>query len=172
MMGNYRTAEAFTALYERTQLIVFRYIYALHGEPQEDVEDLWLETFFKAWRSRHHFKGSEDAALGWLLKIARHLVIDKHRRKRPTVPLGDVEPFVSQLQGASTPEQRIIQQEQYQEMARLLHALPQQQREMVILRYIVGWRVNQIAEYLQMPENTVSVTLRRVIAKLSHQQES
>ena len=48
VMGSYRSEEAFTALYERTHLILFRYIYALHGEPQEDVEDVWLETFLKA----------------------------------------------------------------------------------------------------------------------------
>ncbi|MBL8162696.1 MAG: RNA polymerase sigma factor, partial [Anaerolineae bacterium] len=98
----YRSAETFTTLYERTHLIVFRYIYALHGEPQEDVEDLWLETYAKAWRSRHRFSGGEDAALGWLLRIARNLVIDRQRQRQrhPLVEVPDAEAFPSRSDDA------------------------------------------------------------------------
>jgi DNA-directed RNA polymerase specialized sigma24 family protein len=38
---------------------------------------------------------------------------------------------------------------------------------MLVLRYLVGWRINRIAEHLGVPENTVSVTLRRVIDRLA-----
>lgn len=169
--GTYRSADAFTALYERTHLIVFRYIYALHGEPQEDAEDLWHETYMRAWRSRHRFSGSEAAALGWLLRIARNLVIDKHRhhQRYPISNLSDTETFSGDSD--ETPENLIVLQEQYQVLWKMLDGLSEQQREMVILRYIVGWRVKEIAAHLQIPENTISVNLRRVLAKLANQQE-
>lgn len=168
-MGSYQSAEAFTALYERTQLIVFRYIYALYGEPQEDVEDMWLETFLKAWRSRHRFMGNEDAALGWLLHIARNLVIDQHRwhQRYPVSDLRDVEDFVVSTDDA--PESQMIAKEEAQALGKMLETLSEQQREMVVLRYVVGWRVKEIARHLQITENTVTVTLRRTLTKLSHQ---
>ena len=169
--GRVQTPEAFTALYERTHLIIFRYIYALHGEPQEDVEDLWLETFLKAWRSRDSFSGNDEAALGWLLHIARNLVIDRHRRKQrnPIIALSDAETIPAPHM--DTPESRVLAKEQAQALSKMLEVLPSQQREVVILRYVVGWRVKEIAIHLHRPENTVSVILRRAIARLSQSQE-
>lgn len=164
----YHTRASFSALYEQTQLIVFRYIYALHGDPREEVEDIWLETYLRAWKGRYRFAGSEGAALGWLLKIARHLVIDKQRRRKfATTVLTDTLPAPLE----ETPEHCLVIKEELQTLTYLLESLTVQQREMIILRYVVGWRVNQIAQYLKMRENTVSVTLQRVLAKLASQAE-
>lgn len=169
--GVFRSAEAFSGLYERTNRVVFRYIYALHGEPQEDVEDIWHETFLKAWRTRSRFAGDDDAALGWLLKIARNTVIDRQRRRqrRPVKPLHDPESIVASADG--TPEDYVIVKQRLDGVWKQLAALSDDQREMIILRYVVGWRVNQIADHLAMPENTVSVTLRRLLEKLSKQED-
>lgn len=162
----YHTRESFSTLYEQTQLVVFRYIYALHGDPREEVEDIWLETYLRAWKGRYRFVGSEAAALGWLLKIARHLVIDQQRRQKfATTLLTDTLPAPIE----DAPEHSLVMKEELQNLTHLLESLPIQQREMLILRYVVGWRVNQIAHYLKMRENTVSVTLQRVLAKLAPQ---
>ena len=75
-----RNAESFAKLYDRAHVIVFRFIYSLHGGPPQEVEDLTAETFSRAWKARHRFSGNESAAIGWLLQIARNLVIDAHRR--------------------------------------------------------------------------------------------
>jgi RNA polymerase sigma-70 factor (ECF subfamily) len=48
----------------------------------------------------------------------------------------------------------------------LLRNLPDEQREMLTLRYLLGWRVNQIADYLDVPENTISVTIHRTLDRL------
>ncbi len=37
---------------------------------------------------------------------------------------------------------------------------------MLVLRYLLSWRVDQIAEYLEIPENTVSVTIHRTLERL------
>jgi len=63
-------------------LIAFRYIYGMTGGLVQEVEDLTAETFFRTWKKRAQFRGSEQAALGWLLTIARNLVFDTHRRKK------------------------------------------------------------------------------------------
>jgi RNA polymerase sigma factor (sigma-70 family) len=44
--------------------------------------------------------------------------------------------------------------------------LPEQQREMLVLRHMVGWQVKEIAVHMQIPANTVSVTIRRLLASL------
>ena len=77
-----QSVEAFDQLYQSTHLIIFRYIYGLHGGSQEDVEDLTANTFTRAWKARSRFNGDPSAAIGWLLKIARNLVIDDYRRRK------------------------------------------------------------------------------------------
>jgi RNA polymerase sigma-70 factor (ECF subfamily) len=157
--------QTFKLLYEQTHLIAYRYIYSLHGGPREDVEDLTAETFSRAWKARHRFEGSREAAIGWLLKIARRLVIDACRRRQVRGFVNDINALVLSAPGA-TPEEEAIRNDQLAILVDLLTAFPIEQREMLILRYILGWRVKDIGQHLDMPENTVSVTLRRLLQKL------
>jgi RNA polymerase sigma-70 factor (ECF subfamily) len=153
---------AFSALYERNRLPVFRYIYGLTGGPQDDVEDLTAETFMRAWKARQHFDGEADAATGWLIRIARRLVIDDYRRRKAR-PVGKPDEAGS---AAATPEQNALDSEQQQRLLALLAELTDEQREMLVLRYWLGWRVSAVAAQLGMTENNVSVTIHRTLARL------
>jgi RNA polymerase sigma-70 factor (ECF subfamily) len=162
------TPASFSVFYERTHLPVFRYLYGLTGGPQEDVEDLTAEAFMRAWRARRTFQGDEGAALGWLMKIARRLVIDDYRRRKARpVTEGDVP--IEFPAAAPQPEEVALTGEEQQVLWTLVRALPDEPREMLVLRYLLGWRVNQIAEYLEIPENTVSVTVHRSLEHLRQQ---
>jgi RNA polymerase sigma-70 factor (ECF subfamily) len=160
-----KEADAFQIVYENSHLIVFRYIYGLHGGPIEDVEDLTTATFLRAWKSRRRFRGNQDAALGWLLKIARNLVIDDYRRKKRRGIFLDIEKQIIPDPDI-TPEEKVAQNEQILTLWTILQRLPNQPREMVVLRYILGWRVKDIAKHLDMNENTVSVNIRRILNQL------
>lgn len=157
--------DAFAQLYERTHVMVYRYIHGLLGGSSEDVEDLTAETFMRAWKTRGRFEGDDGAALGWLLKIARHLVIDVYRRR--STRSGD-EPLneMNLSSPQAGPEDRLLADEQIEKLLHALDALPVEQREMVVLRYVLDWRVKQVAQYMGLAENTVSVTLRRALARL------
>jgi RNA polymerase sigma-70 factor, ECF subfamily len=161
--------DTFDELYARTYLSVFRYLYGLHGGPVEDVEDLTAETYLRAWKSRRSFTGNLDgAATGWLLLIGRRLVIDKYRHECTLIPEGDELPEdLPQL--GPTPEHLLLLSENYETLWILMQKLPGRQREMIVLRYFLDWRVNQIGEYLKIPENTVSVTIHRGIMKLQNE---
>lgn len=162
------TPASFSDFYERTHLPVFRYLYGLTGGPEEDVEDLTAEAFTRAWRARRNFQGDADAALGWLMKIARHLVIDDHRRRKARpVTEGDIPDELPLAE--PQPEEAALAGEDQQRLWMLLRALPDEPREILALRYLLGWRVNQIAEYLEIPENTVSVIIHRALERLRQQ---
>ncbi len=159
------SAEAFSELFTRTHLIVFRYIFGLRGGPQEAVEDLTAETFLRAWRGRSRFEGNEQAALRWLLRIARNLVIDSYRREqvRPQPEDFALTDLPSENAG---PEEELLFSEQMRVLLNALTRLPSRQREMIVLRFILGWRVKDVAEHLGLLENTVSVNLRRSLQRL------
>lgn len=161
----FSNAKAFARLYEQTYLGIFRYIYGLSGGPLQEVEDLTAETYERAWKTRQRFQGDEQAALGWLLRIARNLAIDLFRRRK----VRDVdESFqIEQLVDPSLlPEINLITREQIEILWRLLGTLPEAIREMLVLRYMLGWQVKQIAEHLRVNENNVSVTIRRALQSL------
>jgi RNA polymerase sigma-70 factor (ECF subfamily) len=161
----YTTAEAFSQLFDRQNRVVFRYIYGIGGGAPQDIEDLTAETFLRAWKARHRFQGDEEAALGWLLHIARNLVIDSYRRRK--VDTDEHIDAADTIAADNGPEDDLLAREQWNRVWDLTQSLPAHQREMLVLRYLVGWRINRIAEHLGVPENTVSVTLRRVIDRLA-----
>ncbi len=161
----YEDSQAFSQLYERVHLLVFRYLYGLHNGPLQEVEDLIAETFTRAWKARQNFYGDESAAIGWLLKIARNLVIDAHRRTQFRGIPDDLDETLVAAPEAS-PEIQSLQREQTRRLWQLLHTLPDHQREMLVLRYMLGWSVQDIAKHVNMTENTVSQNIRRVLARL------
>jgi RNA polymerase sigma-70 factor, ECF subfamily len=155
------TATGFRDMYERKRLPVFRYIFGLTGGPQDLVEDLTADTFLRAWKARHRFEGDMDAATGWLIRIAKRLVIDDYRR---TVQA--TRNLSAEVPTDPSPEQAAISEEQRTFLFSLLTDLPEDQREILVLRYMLGWRVNEVALHLDMTENNVSVTIHRTLSRL------
>ncbi len=161
----YAEGRAFSQLYDNTHLQVFRYIYGLLGGPRQEVEDLTAETFFRAWKARTSFTGNERGALAWLFTIARNLVIDSRRRDVSRgIPDALDEMMVPSAE--ADPESETEYREQQRILWNQIHDLPEQQREMIVLRYMLGWRVKDIAQHMDMNENTVSVNLRRILKRL------
>jgi RNA polymerase sigma-70 factor (ECF subfamily) len=163
-------AHTFSQFYESHLLTVFRYIYGMTGGPIQAVEDLTAETFLRSWKNRTHFRGSEKAALGWLLIIARNLVFDLYRREisHPEIELQEnwYELFRSSL---PDPEAQILEQEQFQILWQMLQLLQIDQREILLLRYMFGFQVKEIAKLINCNENTISVNLHRMIRKIQQE---
>lgn len=156
------SAKSYDQFYKANRLPVFRYIYGLTGGPQEEVEDLTAEAFLRAWKSRHSFTGDENHATGWVIRIAKRLVIDEYRRHQTELAHSPVLPSIAENQ----PEQATQLKEAYQHLLALLTGLPDTQREILVLRYMLGWRVNEIALQTGASENSISVTIHRALGQL------
>ena len=158
-------ANTFHRLYERSYLVVYRYVYGSLGGPVQDVEDITAETFLRAWKSRRRFKGDHEAAVGWLLRIAHNLIIDKYRHNKVHGLDDELEEtnFPISLAG---PEEQLFMSEQIRILQSLMQNLALDQREMIVLRYMLDWPVQRIAQHMGMLENTVSVNLKRTLQRL------
>jgi RNA polymerase sigma-70 factor (ECF subfamily) len=162
-------ARSFSLFYEHFHRAAFRYIFGMTGGPLQEVEDLTAETFFRAWKNRGQFTGSERAAQAWLLTIARNLVFDAHRQKK-SHPETDFEEEWSEIHSTHRPdfEAVIEEQERFMILWQIMQALPPDQREILVLRHMLGWQVKEIARLMNLDENNVSVNLHRTIKQIQH----
>lgn len=161
----YESEAAFSHLYEGTHRSLYRYVYGLLGGTTQDAEDITAQAYLKAWDNRRQFSGTTEQAKGWLFTIAKRIVIDRYRQQqiRPQSVHIDEEFIVS---SGGSPEEKAITAEQIQTLWKLLQDLSTEDREMIVLRYMVGWSVKDIAAHMDMNPNTISVRLRRVLEQL------
>lgn len=71
----------FLLVYRQQGPGVLRYLYS-RARDLSEAEDLHAETFCRAWQAWPRFDGEEAEVRAWLFRIARNLLIDRHRRQR------------------------------------------------------------------------------------------
>jgi len=157
-------AAQFDQFYQRTHLSVYRYIMALNGGVANDAEDVTAEAYLRAWRTRHQFSGNENDATGWIITIARRIQVDRARYNQVRADEVDLDEIIASEEAQV--EDLLLSQEQMAFVLEALQRLPDNQREMVVLRYVLDWPISQIARHLDMTENNVSVSLRRGLQRV------
>ena len=155
-----RDAEAFSELYRRHVDLIFRYV-LLRVSDQAVAEDLTSEVFVRALESlgRYEDRGAPFAA--WLYRIASARVIDHWRRtQRPVVSLeaGDVQVPVD------PPAGDVVAQET---LARSLQHLTGEQQEVIILKFIEGYSIAEIARITGRTDGAVKALQHRALASLA-----
>ncbi len=159
-----QAAGDFARFYETAHLSLFRYLMVLCAGDQAEAEDITAETFIRAWEKRQQFSGSEPAALGWVITIARNLLIDRRRSESAHPAEAALDDTLAD--GERSIEAILVDDDQLQQALAAVAGLPLPQRDIFTLRYVLGWRVKAIAAHLGLAENTVSVDLRRALAKI------
>src|SRR5919199_4402209 len=153
-----------------------------------DAEDAVQETMVRAWRNLEQFEG-RAALKSWLYRIATNVCLDmlngKERRIRP-LALGAPGTADSALTTRPDsewlepiPDGRVLEADgdpaklaEERETLRLafvgaLQHLPPQQRAVLILREVLRWRANEVAELLDTSVASVNSALQRARATLA-----
>lgn len=135
----------------------------------EGVEDVVQEAVLRAFRGFDGLRGADARA--WLMSIVRNCHFTAHRREQrhAAEPLpGDPESWDPDSLVADTPdpESTLIAQEQEQALTRLLAQLPDEFREVLVLREVEDMDYRQIAAVTGVPLGTVMSRLARARAAL------
>jgi RNA polymerase sigma-70 factor (ECF subfamily) len=103
--------------------------------------------------------------LAFVYGIASHKVIDAHRAatRNKSEPVADIPDAVESADG---PEQRALRIELSSEMGKLLDTLPDKQREILVLRVVVGLSAEETAEAVGSTPGAVRVAQHRALARL------
>jgi RNA polymerase sigma-70 factor, ECF subfamily len=137
---------------------VFRYAYWLTRNPTV-AEDLVQETFLRAWRSFDSLQ-SEEAAKAWLFTILRRENARMYERYRPE--LVDIDDVSIQEDDKNEPDQR----QNLAELHKAIMQLEKEYRDPLMLQVVGGFSGKEIAEILDLNNNTVMTRLFRARSKL------
>jgi RNA polymerase sigma-70 factor (ECF subfamily) len=149
LIGRWRRGDsvAFEELVRRWQAPIGRFLARQLGRT-EQVADLCQEVFLRVYRAGPRYRES-GAFSTWLYRIALNLARDAARRRRKLRPLPD---DLAQVAPAESPcEQR----ERIAAVSAALADLPENLREVLVLRHYEGLSFEQIARILDTPASTL-----------------
>jgi len=136
---------------------------------RSDADDIVQEAFMRAYRAFDSLRGPDARA--WLLAIVRncHLSALAERRRRACEPLTEEHQAQRAPHAPAAfpdPERASIERDQGRTLARLIAALPEEQREVLLLREVEDMSYREIAAVAQVPLGTVMSRLARARAAL------
>ncbi len=140
---------------------------------EDEARDVAQETFLKAYRGLSGFK-REARFSSWLYQIATNLCRDRLRRRktRPQVSLEALEetgPVIVETRPGA--HERLVERDAAEAVRRAIHALPEEQREVVILKEYQELTFLEIAQALDVPVSTVKTRLYRGLVQLRQRLE-
>ncbi len=157
-------------VYEALMVEYFNFILRLTNsillEPCE-ADDATQETFIQATTHLADYQTGTNIK-NWLAKIAINTCRDKLRRMKTRNRLLDILKIMSwqNMQASPTPEETIIRNERLRTVQEVVEALDEKHRLPVLLRYVQGMSVSEIAEVLEVNEGTVHSRLHYAHLKL------
>ena len=113
----------------------------------QDREDAVQETLARAWRKRGQLR-EEGYLQTWLVRILLNVCHDMQRRGQRMVPTAEIELPVQDTSPDGALREALL-------------ALPEKYRLPILLYYLEGYPLRQVAQMLRVPENTVKTRLSR-----------
>ena len=134
------------------------------------AEDIFQDTFIKVINTLKAGKYNEEGKfLPWVIRIAHNLVIDHFRKEKRTPVVTTVEGFdifeVLKFYDESA-EDRIIREQTHRDLRELIHLLPSEQKEVLIMRHYGELSFKEISEITNVSINTALGRMRYALNNL------
>lgn len=148
--------------------LVVRYCRARLGRAQQSyasADDIAQEVLLAVLTALPHYDENGRPFLAFVYGIAAHKVADAHRAfaRMRAEPVSEVPDRQDLRDG---PEQRALNRALAEQMGRLLDTLPTKQREIILLRVVVGLSAEETAEAIEATPGAVRVAQHRALSKL------
>lgn len=162
--------EAFDAILKRYQSRVFSYI--LHIVKNKDLaDDIFQETFVKAIMTIKQGRYAENGKFSaWISRIAHNLIIDYYRQEKSenTVSADDDETDLLNRRDLCDDniEDAMVTAQIHNDVKRIVKALPESQREVLVMRYYRNMSFKEIADATNVSINTALGRMRYAILNM------
>lgn len=157
-------------LIQRHKNKVFGYI-SMYIRDSNLAEDIFQETFLKVINSLRSGKYRDSGKfLSWVMRIAHNLIIDHFRREKQSNVLSndayETDLFNSKKLSDDNIEDNIVRSQIESDVRALLEELPDDQREVVVLRHYAGLSFKEIADQTNVSINTALGRMRYALINM------
>ena len=161
-----RKAEEFERLAGESERQVYAVCFHMMGNPQ-DAQDCAQEAMLRAFRAFDSFRRGASFST-WITRIAINVCTDELRKRKKVVSLDAMreEAGFDLPDRAPTAYARLEEKERLRLLREGLSQLPDDMRQMIVLRDMRGMNYDEIAEALQLPLGTVKSRINRAREKL------
>lgn len=162
-------AVALDLLVERYRRALFSWLMGMTGN-HADAEDLFQDIWFRV--IRHAGRFNDVSFKAWLWKIARNILIDFRRKRKPDLSLdavdeNDDQPLLNQLQASDIgPAESVERNDLRKRVMRAVALLPEVQRDVFLMRVQGNLSFGEIATALGIPLNTALGRMHDAMTKL------
>ena len=125
-----------------------------------DAEDLCSEVFEKVYKKFGEYDGEKAAVGTWIYAITRNTLIDHYRKNKPSEELDE------NIADGSSVEEGILQTESLSELAAALGQLPQELRDIMVLRYYDGKPLTEIADMMGLSYGAIKLRHQKALNML------
>jgi RNA polymerase sigma-70 factor, ECF subfamily len=154
--------QALAEIYDAHNEAIYRYALRLLGD-ESLAEDCVSETFARFLKVLSKGKGPREHLQAYLFRIAHNWITDFYRRPAPeTRPIDDE----LGLAGDDDPARAAFENMQSRRTRAALAALTPDQRAVITLKYLEGWRNAEIAAILDKPIGAIKSLQHRALAAL------
>ena len=156
-------ADAFEQLVAAYRNQVFRLALRMCGN-EADADEVAQEAFLSAWKGLPNFRG-ESRFSTWLYQLTTHAAIDLMRREKRQAAAEDIDGITAADDGPS-PHPQVERAETRREVRSALMQLPEEYRQVLVLRFMQELSYEEIGQTLKLPAGTVKSRLNRAKAQL------
>jgi len=157
---------SFEAVVREYQDRLYSFALRLTGRP-EDAEDVAQDAFVRAYRALQGYgpdRVRQLALKAWLYRITLNVARNRFRgKKRVFVPLEDWD---ASDDPSDRPDARAERRRERADLATLVAELPERYKNAIVLRYVEGLRVEEVAAVLKQPLGTTKSNLHRAVNAL------
>jgi RNA polymerase sigma-70 factor (ECF subfamily) len=165
----------FNILLNRHRSSIYSYIYFIVRN-REMAEDIFQETFVKAIMTIKQGRYTENGKFrAWINRIAHNLIIDNYRQEKNEQTISndecEIDLFNNFKLSDGTIEDAIIKEQILADVKKLIDYLPENQKEVLILRYYRDLSFKEIAEITNVSINTALGRMRYAILNMRRMAE-
>jgi len=157
-------------LIERHKAKIFSYI-VMCVKQQELAEDIFQEAFIRVIRTLKNGRYSDNGKFSsWVMRIAHNLIIDYYRKQKNQSVISndnyEYDLFNSTQFSDASVEERMVSDQVLSEVGKLVNLLPENQKEVVVMRHYRDLSFKEIAEETNVSINTALGRMRYALMNL------